>query len=165
MGEIQLQWMKGLQIGIGRIFNVYGEGEEPDKDAHVVPALMRKALIYPQEEFRVWGDGEQTRDFLYVSDAVEALMKLEEKASWPPVVVNIGSGKGVPIKVLVKKILAISGKDIEPIYDPTKPVGPLSRTADISRARALLGWEPRVSLEDGLRRTFRWVEGKLKGNG
>jgi GDP-D-mannose 3',5'-epimerase len=165
MGEIQLQWMKGFEVGIARIFNIYGEGEEPDNDAHVVPALMRKAVLYPQEEFRVWGNGEQTRDLLYVADAVEALLRLEEKASWPPVVVNIGSGKPVPIKVLVEKIIAISGKDIQPNYDPTKPVGPLSRTADISRARSLLGWEPSVSLEDGLQRTFRWVEMRLKRNG
>jgi GDP-D-mannose 3',5'-epimerase len=162
LGEIELQWMRGLDIGIARIFNIYGEGEEPDENAHVVPALLCKAILYPQEEFRVWGDGNQTRDILYVSDAVEALLALEKRASYPPVVVNIGSGHALPVKALVDKIMEISGKSIEPVYDPTRPVGPLSRTADISRAEAILQWEPKIPPEDGLRQTFRWIAGRLE---
>jgi len=161
LGEIQLQWMQRPNIGIARIFNVYGENEQPDKNAHVVEALIRKAILHPVEEFRVWGDGEQTRDLLYVADAVEALLGLEERASYPPAVINIGSGHALPVKALVDKIIGISGKSIEPVYDPTRPVGPLSRTADISRAEAILQWEPKVSLEDGLRQTFRWIARRL----
>jgi nucleoside-diphosphate-sugar epimerase len=161
LGETQLQWMKDVGIGIGRIFGIYGEGEEPDEDAHVVPALIRKAVLYPREEFEVWGDGNQTRDLLHVDDCVNALMQLETMATSPPVIINIGSGEAVPVKVLVKRIIAISGKAIEPMYNPTKPVGPLSRTADVARARNMLGWHPRVSLEEGLVRTFRWVEHRL----
>lgn len=165
LGEIQLQWMQGLDIAIARIFNIYGENEEPDEDAHVVPALIRKAVLYPAQEFKVWGDGTQTRDLLYVADAVEALIRLEKKASSPPVVVNIGSGETLPVKALVERIIEISSQPIDPLYDPTKPVGPLSRTADISRAKALLGWEPAVSLTDGLQRTFRWVNERLRASG
>ncbi len=162
LGEIELQWMPGLDIGIARIFSIYGEGEEPDENAHVVPALLCKAILYPQEEFRVWGDGNQTRDILYVSDAVEALLGLEKRASCPPVVVNIGSGHALAVKALVDKIKEISGKSIEPVYDPTRPVGPLSRTADISRAEAILQWEPKIPPEDGLRQTFRWIARRLE---
>jgi len=161
IGEIQPQWMKNIKIGIARIFNVYGENEEPDENAHVIPALIRKAILYPQEEFRVWGNGEQTRCFLYVADAVDALMKLEEKASIPPVVVNIGSDEAVAIKIIAEKIAKLSGKNIKIIYDVTKPVGPLSRTADLSKARALLGWQPKTSLDEGLRRTYLWAEKRL----
>jgi GDP-D-mannose 3',5'-epimerase len=164
LGEIQIPWMQGLNTGVARIFNIYGENEHPDEDAHVVPALVQKALLYPQEEFRVWGDGNQTRDFLYVSDAVEALLRLEARAAYRPVVVNIGSGEALPVKALVKKIIEISGKAIDPIYDPAKPVGPLSRTAAISRAKALLDWEPKVNLEEGLRRTFAWASRKSGSN-
>jgi nucleoside-diphosphate-sugar epimerase len=153
--------MRGGGIGIGRIFGIYGEGEEPDEYAHVVPALIRKAVLYPRENFEVWGDGNQTRDLLWVDDCVDALVQLEGKASYPPVIINIGSGEAVPVRVLVEKIIAISGKTIKPVYDPTKPVGPLSRTADVTRARTLLGWQPRVGLEEGLVRTFRWVEQRL----
>ncbi len=161
LGEVQLQWMRGVGIGIGRIFSIYGEGEEPNEDAHVVPALIRKAVLYPREKFEVWGDGNQTRDLLHVDDCVDALMQLEAIASSPPVIINIGSGEALPVKVMVGKIIAISGKTIRPAYDPTKPVGPLSRTADVSKARTLLGWQPRVGLEEGLVRTFRWVERRL----
>ena len=199
LGEIQLSWMakarqldnsrprtqdfglRTIQIGIARIFNVYGEGEDFGKTAHVVPALIRKAIRYPEEDFIVWGDGTQTRDFLYVSDCVDALIKLE--AALPsgvqgpktrgnlnphsptpnpqPLVINIGSDTPVPISVLAEKIVKISGKDIKIKYDPSKPVGPLSRTANITKAKEILNWKPEVSLEDGLRRTYTWVEKRL----
>ena len=70
MGELQLNQMEGLAIGIARIFNIYGENEPLGERAHVVGDLIRKAILYPKEEFRVWGSGEQTRDFLHVSDCV-----------------------------------------------------------------------------------------------
>lgn len=161
MGEIELKWMAGLDIGIARIFNVYGEGESPDADAHVIPALMRKVALYPDEGLAVWGDGSQTRDLLYVEDAVEALLRLEEKVAAPPVVVNIGSGDTVTVRELVNIIIKVSGKRIEPTFDPSRPVGPRSRTADITRAKQLLGWEPKVTLEDGLSRTYNWVALRL----
>ena len=154
MGEMQLQWMTGIRVGIARLFNIYGETAEPDKDALVVPALVRKAILFPREEFKVWGDGNQVRDLLHTTDAVEALLKLEEKASSPPLIVNIGSGEPVSIKLLVDKVVRFSGKDINPIYDSTMPVGALSRVADISRAKTFLGWAPKVSLDDGLQRMF-----------
>lgn len=157
LGEIQLSWMKGVEIGIARIFNIYGENGDLGKTSQVVPSLIRKAICYPTEEFIVWGDGKQSRDFLYVSDLVDALLKLEEKASNPPVVVNLGSDKAIPIGELAEKIVKVSGKDIEMRYDTSKPAGPTSRTADITKARALLGWQPRVSLEEGLKRTYTWA--------
>jgi nucleoside-diphosphate-sugar epimerase len=162
LGEVQLKWMKDMKVGIARIFNVYSEGEDPTGVPHVIPDLMRKAVLYPDVEFQVWGDGQQTRDFLYVADCVEALLKLEEKASWPPVVVNIGSGHALSIETVAKKIVELSGKSIQAIYETAKPVGPLSRTADVSKARVVLGWEPRVDLDEGLRRTLRWVERRLQ---
>ena len=154
MGETQLQLVTGMAVGIARLFNIYGECAEPEEDALVVPALVRKAVLFPQEEFRVWGDGSQTRDLLHAADAVEALIKLEEKASTPPVIVNIGSGEPMPVSVLTEKVVRHSGKDINPIYDPAMPVGAVARVADISRARAILGWNPKVSLDEGLERMF-----------
>jgi nucleoside-diphosphate-sugar epimerase len=162
LGEIQFFWIKNVDVGIARIFTAYGPLEPLDETAHAVPALIRKAIMYPREDFVVWGSGEQTRSFMYVSDCVEALLKLEEKASNPPLIVNIGSDKPTPIRVLAEKIVVMSGKSIEIKYDPLKPVGPLSRTADITKARKLLGWRPKISLEDGLRRTYTWAEKKLR---
>ncbi len=162
LGEIQLDWIRDIDVGIARVFNVYGENESPDKNAHVVPALIRKAISYPDEDFIVWGDGTQSRDFLYVTDAVDALIRLEKKASNPPTTINIGSDQAVPISTIAEKIVEISGKDMAIKYDPSKPIGPLSRTADTSRTRDILGWQPQVDLDEGLRRTYLWAENRLK---
>lgn len=162
IGEIALSWMKDIDIGIARIFTAYGPGEPLDETAHAVPALIRKAIMYPKEDFVVWGSGEQTRSFLYVSDCVEALLKLEEKASNPPLIVNVGSDEPTPIRVLAENIVKISGKHIPIKFDPSKPVGPLSRTADITKARKVLGWSNRVSLEEGLKNTYMWAERKIR---
>ena len=161
MAEIELTWIKNIDIGIARIFNVYGENVALGETAQVIPALISKAIQYPKEKFVVWGDGEQTRDFLYVADCVEALLRLEKKASNPPAIVNIGSGEATRIKTIAEKVARLSGKNPKVIYDVTKPVGPISRTADISRARALLGWQPETSLDEGLSRTYSWVKRKL----
>jgi nucleoside-diphosphate-sugar epimerase len=164
LGEMQLGLMTDTDVGIARIFNVYGEGEPLDETAHVIAALVRKAVLYPKQEFTVWGDGSQSRCLLYVLDCVDALMKLEEKASRPqPLVVNLGSDRAVSVKEMAEKIVRVSGKNIVPRYDTTKPVGPLSRTADISRARKLLGWKPSLTLDEGLQRTYTWAEKRLSG--
>lgn len=162
MAEIELGWMRNIDIGIARIFNIYGENAALGETAQVIPALICKAILYPKEEFVVWGDGDQTRDLLYVADCVKALLKLEEKASNPPIIVNIGSGQAVSIKKVVEKIIKLSGKNPRVRYDVTKPVGPVSRTADISRARALLQWQPETSLDTGLARTYSYVEKRLR---
>jgi len=162
IGEIELSWMSDMDIGIARIFTAYGPCEPLDETAHVVPALIRKAIMYPEEGFVVWGSGDQTRSFMYVTDCVEALIRLEEKASNPPIIVNVGSDEEVPIRTIAEKIVEMSGKEIEIKYDPTKPVGPISRTADISKVKALLGWQPKTNLDEGLRRTYAWAEKRLK---
>ena len=162
MGEIQLAWTEGLDIGIARIFNIYGENGALGNSSHVVTSLIRKAIIYPREKYVVWGDGTKTRDFLYVGDCVEALIKIPEKAATPPFIVNIGSDKAIKISVIAEKIAWISGKNIEIIYDPSQPSGPFSRTSDNRQAKALLNWEPKVSLDEGLQRTYKWEEKRLK---
>jgi GDP-D-mannose 3', 5'-epimerase len=162
MGEIQLAWTEGIELRIPRIFNVYGENGALGKSSHVVTSLIRKAILYPEEKYIVWGDGKQTRDFLYVGDCVEALIKLQNKSSRTPLIVNIGSDSAVKISTLAEKIARISGKNPKIIYDPSQPSGPYSRTSDIGYARTLLGWRPEVSLDEGLRRTYSWEERRLK---
>jgi len=162
LAEIQLNLMKDAKVSIARIFNVYGENEPIGERAHMVFDLLRKAISYPKEEFTVWGDGNQTRDYVYVSDCVDSLVKFEEKISEiSPLTVNIGSGKATSIKEIAEEIIKLSGKDIKPIYDLKQPVGPLSRTANINRAETLLNWRPEVSIDEGLKRTYLWVQKKL----
>ncbi|MFC2072789.1 NAD-dependent epimerase/dehydratase family protein [Chloroflexota bacterium] len=162
LGEIQLDLMENIDIGIARIFNIYGENSVLSGSSHVIVDLIRKAIQYPEQKFVVWGDGKQSRDFLYVSDCVDALLQLEKEASNPPIIVNVGSGKEVSIGTIAEKITGISGKDIKIEYDTRQPVGPLSRTADITKARAVLNWQPKVSLDDGIRRTYLWVQKRLE---
>lgn len=158
VGEIALGWTKDIKIGIARIFNIYGENEYMGRDAHVIPDLIQKVIKYSKGDFVVWGNGRQSRDFLHASDCVEALLKLEEKANNPPLIINIGSGEEVYIKTIAEKIVKLSRKNIKITYDPTKPVGPMSRTADIKKAKKLLNWQPKINLDEGLRRTYVWIE-------
>ena len=161
VGEIQIGLMEACKSSVARIFNAYGEYSEFGKTAQVVPALVRKAINYPEEDFVVWGDGNQTRNLIYIADCIEALIRMEEKASYPPLILNIGSPITTTIKELAETIVRVSGKGIPLKFDPTKPVGPLSRIPDISKARALLAWEPKTSLEEGIRRTFDWMAGQI----
>lgn len=161
IGELQLSWMNGIDICSARIFNIYGINEPLGDRAHVVGDLMQRVRRHSGKEFVVWGDGKRSRDLLYVTDCVDALLKLENKASNPPTIVNIGSGQATQVRVLVQKIIEISGRDITITFDPAKPAGPVSRTADIAMAKQLLSWEPEVSLDEGLTSTYKWVERRL----
>jgi nucleoside-diphosphate-sugar epimerase len=168
LGEVALSYTTGPKVGIVRIFSVYGEGEDFRETSHVVPALIRKAIRYPEEDFRVWGDGSQSRDFLYVADCIDAFLKLEatlSKDSIKAITLNIGAGKPVSVRTIAEKVVSISGKKINIVYEPSKPVGPLSRAADTTKAKSLLDWQPRFSLDDGLRRTYQWVLQKLQHEG
>lgn len=164
LGEMQIDLMEKCESSIGRIFQTYGEYCEFGQTAQVVASLIRKAINFPKEDFVVWGTGEQTRNFLYVTDCVDALLKLEEKTSYPPLKVNIGSEETVSIRKLAEMIVKISGKDIQIVFDPSKPIGPLSSVPDISKARKALDWEPRVRLEDGLRATYKYLEAREVGS-
>lgn len=161
MGEIQLSLMSQINVGIARIFNVYGENQDLTTAVHVIPSLFLKAGRYPGDDFVVWGDGQQSRDFVYVQDCADALIALEGKAASCPLTVNIGSGEAVNIATVAEKVITLSDKNIRIKYDSGRPIGPISRTADISRAKSLLGWQPQTSLDEGLRQTFSWINGRI----
>jgi GDP-D-mannose 3',5'-epimerase len=161
MGEVELNWMKTIKIGIARIFNIYGINEPIDEKAHAIGDLMRRAILNPGGDYIVFGDGKQTRDYLHVTDCAAALVKLEAKASLTPITVNIGSGHATSIRTIADTVVGVSGKKFNMIFDTTKPVGPISRTADISKAKKLLDWHPKVSLNEGLKETYGWIKGKL----
>jgi nucleoside-diphosphate-sugar epimerase len=106
----------------------------------------------------VWGDGSQTRNLIYIQDCIDALLKMEAKASHPPLVLNVGNEKTTAIRELVETIVKASGKNIEIRYDRSKPVGPLSRIPSTAKARQILGWSCTTSLEIGIRKTFDSME-------
>jgi len=162
VGEIQLNMMKGVRIGIARLFNIYGVNEPLDERSHAISDLIRKAIIYPEKKFIIWGDGEQSRDYLYVSDCADALILLEKKISQDksPIceTVNLGSGQEVPINKIADIVIKKSGKKIKTIHDLKKPIGPISRRADISRLRKTINWHPTVGIEKGLKKTYDWIQ-------
>lgn len=151
----------GMNIRVARFHNVYGEVYTAfDKEKGKAPChLIMKALKYPEQDYIVWGDGKQTRSFLYIDDCVEAVLKLVESDYTGPV--NIGSDRLVTIDELAEITIKISGKKIEIKHDLTKPQGVRGRNADLTLVKKVLGWEPRVSLEEGLKRTYDWAQGRF----
>ncbi|GAI40808.1 unnamed protein product, partial [marine sediment metagenome] len=121
--------------------------------------LVMKTLRYPDERFVMWGDGKQTRSFLYIDDCIEGILRLFESDHDKPL--NIGSDRLVTMNEMVKILAKISGKDIKVGHDLTKPQGVRGRNADLTLVKEVLGWEPKISLEDGLRRLYNWTQERL----
>lgn len=147
----------GIKCSVPRIFNAYGEKENLDlKWAHVIPSLIRKAILYPKEGFKILGDGSQERAFLYVKDCAEGLIHCMLKAN-DAEPINLGSNEVVSIKQLAEKIISIVGKDIKIEYDLSGTVGVKKYAADLSKMKEKLNWIPKTSLDEGLRRTIDWA--------
>jgi len=141
------------------LVNLYGPGDNFDPDSsHVIPALIRKGVEAAERgdpEIVVWGTGNATREFLYVEDAAEAIVRAAERlADSEPV--NLGAGSEISIRELATTIARLAGFRGRMTFDPTKPDGQPRRCLDTSRAAALLGWRASTSLEDGLKRTIAW---------
>lgn len=140
--------------------NVYGSPCDFGVRSQVIPSLIRKAIKFPDEGFVVWGSGEQGRAFIHVDDVVNALVLALDKGLGNGTI-QIGPSICTSIKEIAEIVVGISGKPITIRYDTSKPEGDKARSADYSKARKVLGWEPSVSLEDGLIQQFQWVEKQL----
>jgi len=110
----------------------------------------------------VWGDGKQTRSYCYIDDAVIGTTMVMESNYCKPV--NIGSDRVVTIDELADMIIEISGKTITKKYDTKAPQGVRGRNADLTLVKNQIGWQPRVSLEEGLEATYKWIEQRINGN-
>jgi dTDP-glucose 4,6-dehydratase len=141
---------------ICRIFNTYGERMRLD-DGRVLPNLMGQALR--GEPLTIYGDGLQTRSFCYVSDLVEGIFRLLHADFHEPV--NLGNPHEVTILEFAHEILALTGSKSEVTFKPLPQDDPKLRRPDIDRARRLLGWEPRIAREEGLRRTLAYFQPKV----
>jgi len=147
----------GMDIRVLRYHNIYGpEGTYKGGREKAPAALCRKVVEASNPEtIMIWGDGKQTRSFCYIDDCVQGTVKLMESDYDKPI--NIGSERLVTINELAEMIIEISGKDVTLEHDLSAPQGVRGRNADISLARKVLGWEPEVSLEEGLAKTYRWI--------
>jgi nucleoside-diphosphate-sugar epimerase len=127
-------------------------------------AISRKvALSSDGGEIDIWGDGEQTRSFMYVDDCVEGMLRLMSSDYRDPL--NLGTDRLITINELVALVAKIAGKRLAGRHDLTKPQGVRGRNSDNRRLIQALGWEPSVSLEDGLPVTYRWIENELRHAG
>ncbi len=147
----------GLDTRIARIFNTYGERMRLN-DGRVVPNLVGQALR--GEPLTVYGDGSQTRSFCYVSDLVDGLYRLLMSGEVNPV--NLGNPHETTILEFAELINRLTGNKAGIVFRPLPPDDPRQRRPDITRARTILGWEPRISLEEGLERTITWFKRRMK---
>ncbi|MDQ3698572.1 MAG: NAD-dependent epimerase/dehydratase family protein [Gemmatimonadota bacterium] len=151
----------GFETRVGRLHGTFGPLGAYDGGRERMPAaICRKiALAGNDDEIEVWGDGRQTRSYCYIDDCVEGIYALMRSDWREPV--NLGSDRRVTVDEVVDIVAAIAGKTIRKRHDPSAPQGPRGRGSDNKRARDALGWTPRVSLEDGLRRTYEWIAGRI----
>jgi len=152
----------GIQVCNLMFHNVYGSPCDFGERSQVIPALIRKAVNYPREPFIVWGSGEQGRAFIHVDDAVNGISLALQKG-FGKGVIQLGPSVCTSIKEIAETIVAISGKDITIQYDTSKPEGDKARSADYSKAKSVLGWEPEVKLIDGLKMQYDWIQKQING--
>ncbi len=149
----------GLASAVTVPVNLYGPGDNFDPaSSHVIPALIRKceeARLANAAEVVCWGTGAATREFLYVDDAAEGIVRAAEIME-EPLPINLGGGVEIAIRDLVTKIAAACGYAGRITWDTTKPDGQPRRSLDITRAKTLLGWTPRQDFDTGLAATVAW---------
>ena len=146
----------GVDTKIVRIFNTYGPRMRL-RDGRAVPAFMSQAL--QNEDLTVFGDGTQTRSFCYVTDLVDGILRLADAETNEPV--NIGNPHEVTIEQIARTIITLVGSTSRIVYRPLPVDDPKQRRPDITRARTILGWEPKVGLEDGLLKTVDYFKSRL----
>ncbi|MEZ4569739.1 MAG: NAD-dependent epimerase/dehydratase family protein [Thermomicrobiales bacterium] len=150
---------------MARFHNVYGPLGTYDGGKEKAPAAISRkiALANSIDEIEIWGDGKQTRSFMYVDDCVEGVHRLMHSDIHVPL--NVGTEEMVTINQLVDIVAGIAGKSISKRHDLTKPQGVRGRNSDNTLIRELLGWEPLTPLSEGLRTTYAWIEQELERTG
>jgi nucleoside-diphosphate-sugar epimerase len=163
MGQLETDFLEketGIPCCTLMFHNVYGSPCDFGERSQVIPALIRKAINYPNEPFNVWGSGEQGRAFIHVNDIVDGICLALEKG-WGHGHIQLGPSVCTSIKEIAETIVKISGKDINVFYDISKPEGDKARSADFSKASELLNWEPKIDLLDGLKEQYEWIKKQL----
>jgi nucleoside-diphosphate-sugar epimerase len=153
----------GIETRVVRFHNIFGPLGTWDGGREKAPAAMcRKVAIAKltgQEEIEIWGDGEQTRSFCYIDDCLDGLTRLMASAPHDPL--NLGQDRMVTINQLADMVSTIAGVTLGKRHVPG-PQGVRGRNSDNTKLREVLGWEPRISLEEGLKRTYVWIEAQVR---
>jgi GDP-D-mannose 3', 5'-epimerase len=155
----------GLETRTVRFHNVFGPLGTYEGGKEKAPAAVSRkvALANDGDTIEIWGDGEQTRSFMYVDDCVEGLLRLMASNYSEPL--NLGTDRLVTINELVDIVSGIAGKHLVKRHDLQKPQGVRGRNSDNTRLARVLGWEPSVTLESGLKITYKWIESELTNAG
>lgn len=153
----------GMETRIVRFHNIYGPYGTYDGGREKAPAALCRKVAQAEAGGRVeiWGDGEQTRSFCYIDDCVEGIFRIMQSSYREPL--NLGTDRLVTINELARIIIDISGKPGLTLRHVDGPQGVRGRNSDNTRLREVLGWEPRISLEEGLAPTYRWIEKMVRG--
>jgi len=151
----------GLDTRVVRFHNIFGPLGTYDGGREKSPAAISRkvALANDGDEIEVWGDGEQRRSYCYIEDCVEGIHRLMRSDHREPL--NLGQDRMISVNELVDIVASIAGKRIRKRYDLTKPQGVRGRNSDNTRLREVLNWEPTISLEEGLARTYHWIAAEL----
>jgi len=151
----------GLETRVVRFHNVYGPLGTYEGGKEKAPAAISRkiALAADGDEIEIWGDGEQTRSFMYIDDCVEGICRIMRSSHSDPI--NLGTDELVTIDQLVDLIADIAGKRIVKRHNLSKPQGVRGRNSDNARLRRVLDWEPRTPLREGLKPTYEWIEAEL----
>ena len=155
----------GFETRVVRFHNVYGPLGTYEGGKEKAPAAISRKVALAEDggEIEVWGDGEQTRSFMYVDDCVEGLVRLMASDYSEPL--NLGTDRLVTINELIDMVSTIAGKRLNKRHDLSKPQGVRGRNSDNTLLNSVLGWEPAITLEEGLKTTYRWIEGELRKAG
>lgn len=155
----------GLDIRIVRYHNIYGPAGVYKGGREKAPAALCRKVAEATDPgtITVWGDGKATRSFCYIDDCLSGTVALMDSSFDQPV--NIGSDRLVTVDELADIIISLSGKKITKEYDLSAPVGVRGRNADLTLVKRVLGWQPRVTLEEGLATTYRWIKTMMEKNG
>jgi nucleoside-diphosphate-sugar epimerase len=162
--KVYLEKMCAFFSGLGptqytviRHSNIYGPHDKFDLErSHVFGASLTKILHCNDGRITVWGDGTEQRDLLYISDLINFVNLAVKKQNILFCLLNVGYGSSISISDLIKKIISISGKKIDIHYDISQPTIPSRVALDCGKSKRLFGWEPKVSLDEGILKTMDW---------
>ncbi len=156
----------GLVTRVARFHNVYGPFGTYDGGREKAPAAICRKVIegemYDKKEIIIWGDGHQTRSFMYIDDCIKGILDIMYSNIQEPI--NLGSAEMVSINQLVDYVEEIAGHKLTRKYDPTAPKGVRGRNSENTLIRKYLGWEPSIPLKEGLKKTYDWIKEQMVEN-
>jgi UDP-glucose 4-epimerase len=158
VGEQYMQMftqLYGLETVSIRYFNVFGPRQDPSSPYSGVISIFTRALVEGRRP-TIYGDGEQTRDFTYVANVVDGVLRAAEAPGVSGAVINVATGGRISLNRLFATLAALVGSSLTPVYEPSRAGDVRDSQADLTRAERLLGYRPSVSFEDGLRSTLEW---------